>query len=77
MGKKPTIFANEVIQRVAKQVDPAVTLREEDYDLIRDTFRKAGGSWVSLVQGDLVTVQLLKNTVKVWIARNAKASKGS
>ena len=68
-------FADTVISKAVEQISPGSHLDDKDYSLIRSVFRNAGGSWEKFVSGDIGHVRLLKETVKVWVARDAAADK--
>jgi hypothetical protein len=65
--KPPLVFANHVIRQTADHVvDEKVSLREQDYTSLRVVFRKMGGSWAALADGDIDSTRLLSRIVKKW-----------
>ncbi len=41
-------------------------LRPEDYTALRVVFRKMGGSWAMIADGDITNARLLARIVKKW-----------
>jgi hypothetical protein len=63
----PLAFANRVIRQfVDNHVDPDCTLLKGDYTVLRRVFRRLGGSWERLVQGDPRHVGLLSELTRAW-----------
>jgi len=65
--KHPLVFANDVIRQTANHVvDDKVLILPQDYTALRVVFRKLGGSWASLADGDINQARLLAEIVKKW-----------
>lgn len=65
--KPPLVFANQVIRMLIDHLYGQELLSEDkDFALIRLAFRKAGGNWESLWQGDTKQNELLKRMVNAW-----------
>lgn len=65
--KSPRIFANKVIkQLVSHMFADGFKLKSSDYEAIRVTFRKLGGSWIQLGLGDMAQLGLLQKVVTAW-----------
>lgn len=63
----PLVFANHVIhQLVEHMVGEDVVIEPEDYTVLRVVFRKCGGQWHEITQGNLVHLELLKKIVSAW-----------
>ena len=65
--KPPLLFANRVVRMLIDHLyGPDLIATDEDYSLIRLTFRKLQGSWEQVWQGDTKQNLLLKNCVNAW-----------
>jgi hypothetical protein len=62
----PLEFANQVIAMFAENLMGRSDLKPEDYSVIRVTFRKLGGSWFELCQGNILQLMLLEQTIQAW-----------
>ncbi len=66
------IFANRVIRQFADNMLGAETKIEgPDFRLIRVVFRHLGGSWASLMNGDIKQLTLLEALIRGWGAKRA------
>lgn len=66
----PIVFANQVVQMFANHLlGDKAKLNRQAYGLIRVVFRRLGGSWFELCQGNPQHTQLLLESVKAWGAR--------
>jgi hypothetical protein len=64
---KPKVFANKVIsQMIQHMVSEDMIVNNKDYQALRSVFRKCGGSWEALVDGNQVHIELLKKIVSEW-----------
>jgi hypothetical protein len=65
--KPPRQFANQVLKQVIQHLlTDDMVVEANDYASIRVTFRKLGGSWFDLSQGDITQIDLLKKVVTAW-----------
>lgn len=65
--KPPLVFANNVIRETADHVvDDEVMILPQDYTALRVVFRKMGGSWAKIADGDIANARLLARIVKRW-----------
>jgi hypothetical protein len=65
--KPPIVFANNVIRNtVDHTVDESIIVSPQDYTMLRVAFRKLGGSWEQLADGDIRQIRLLSKIVKKW-----------
>lgn len=68
--KPPLVFANRVIRMlIDHSLGSEVIATDDDYMLIRVTFRKMGGVWEQVWEGDTKQNLLLKNCVNAWAQR--------
>lgn len=68
----PLVFANQVIKLLGEHVLGDVKLTAQAFRVIRVVFRRLGGSWFEVCQGNPEHTQLLISSVTAWGARNAK-----
>jgi len=65
--KQPKVFANKVLcQLIHHMVDENMVIEPRDYIALRKVFRRCGGSWEKLGEGDQVQIELLKTIVTSW-----------
>ncbi len=63
----PLVFANRVIRLFADHLLGADILVEpRDYQIMRLIYRKLGGKWVDLMEGNIVQMVLLEKIVTRW-----------
>lgn len=62
----PLVFANRVIKQFVDHLVGGKELSNKDYQVIRLIFRKGGGSWSELVNGNIQHLLLLEKVVTVW-----------
>lgn len=74
MAEETKCFADTVISKIVNQMSEGKTVTDKDCALVRNVFRKAGGSWERIVLGDVDHIRLLKETIKVWVTRHASNS---
>lgn len=74
----PLVFANRVIRQFADHLLGAdLVIEPKDFMILRLTFRKCGGQWLSVVQGDIRHTVLLEKVVTAWGKRpERKRDKG-
>lgn len=75
-GKPPLEFANRVVRRFVDNFfgDDTMVL-PQDFTLMRVVFRKLGGSWEKLSQGDIIQLHLMIQTVQSWGNMKGKSRK--
>jgi hypothetical protein len=65
--KPPILFANNVIRQTADHIaDEKIMILPQDYTTLRVVFRKMGGSWEKIADGDIKHSRLLAKVVKHW-----------
>lgn len=65
--KPPLVFANNVIRQTADHaIQGNVVLLPQDFTTLRVTFRKMGGSWTLIADGDVTNLRLLSRIVSRW-----------
>ena len=65
--KPPLVFANRVIRMVLDHLHgPDLIAEADDYAIIRLAFRRVGGSWEAVWQGDRKQNELLKTMIGAW-----------
>lgn len=65
--KPPLVFANRVVRMILDHLHgPDMVAEDNDYATIRLAFRKSGGNWEALWQGDKKQNELLKTIVNAW-----------
>lgn len=65
--KVPLVFSERVIRRLmTNQFSADVIALPKDYQVIKLVFRKRGGSWEGVAQGNFQQIHLLGNVVRVW-----------
>lgn len=65
--KPPLVFANHVIRQTVDHVaDEKILVSPQDFTALRVVFRKLGGSWSKLADGDINSSRLLARIVKKW-----------
>jgi hypothetical protein len=80
-GNKPPLeFANRVVRRFVDNFfgDETMVL-PQDFTAMRVVFRKLGGSWEKLFQGDIVQLQLMTQIIQSWgnlKGKNRKVEEG-
>lgn len=63
----PKIFANRVILQVIRHmVSEDMKVEPRDYLALRSVFRRCGGSWEKISNGDQVNTELLKTLITAW-----------
>jgi hypothetical protein len=63
----PLVFANHVIRQfISHMLAPDMTVHPWDYIAMRVVFRKLGGQWSMIEQGDIHHLELLKDVVLAW-----------
>jgi hypothetical protein len=66
-SKPPLVFADQAIRKlVTNQLGDETMVLPNDYMVMRVVFRKRGGSWEALTQGDVGHTVLLASVVKTW-----------
>lgn len=55
------IYMRELIRKLFGKT---YTVQQGGYQKMNEVFKEAGGSWYDLVQGDIKSVEILKDTVK-------------
>lgn len=74
--KKPLLFANRAIQQYAKAfLDGDEGLTAQECTTIRVVYRRLGGTWEGLTQGDPKMAAKLSQAVKAWGQARSKAKK--
>jgi hypothetical protein len=64
---KPTLLANKIIKQMVEHLfSDGVPLTFEDYTAIRTVFRRLGGSWAAVDQGDFQQIEKLSRIVTAW-----------
>jgi hypothetical protein len=64
---EPKVFANKVIAQMVKHmVSEDMLVQPRDYQAVRSVFRKCGGTWENVVNGDQVHIALLQRVVTEW-----------
>jgi hypothetical protein len=74
---QPKIFANKIIfQLIQHMVSDDMTVEPRDYMALRRVFKRCGGSWEKLAEGDQIQIELLKTVVTGWgqLPKNTKKS---
>lgn len=75
-SKPPLVFANRVIRKVVDNLlGDGLSVIPDDYVTMRVVFRKLGGSWQALSQGDIHQNQLIVRVVQAWGNIRGKARK--
>lgn len=69
---QPLVFSHKVIKQFVDHLVGEVELERNDYAIIRLLFRKAGGSWEAIFQGDPKQLESLKSVVLHWGQNFAK-----
>lgn len=65
--QKPSVLANKVVlQLIHHSVSEELAPTWEDYASIRVVFRRCGGSWAALMNGDHRQLELLRQIVAAW-----------
>jgi hypothetical protein len=65
--RPPSIFANHVLSQVIRHAfGEDIVIEPCDFLTLRVVFRRCGGEWGKIVEGDLVHLELLKQIVGVW-----------
>jgi len=65
--KPPLTFANRVIKELIENlVGDDYIITGDDYLTIRAAYRKGGGIWERLSDGDIIHIRLLANIVLAW-----------
>jgi len=65
--KQPSVLANKVIlQLIQHSVSEELSPSWEDFASIRVVFRRCGGSWADLLNGDHRQLELLRQIVVAW-----------
>lgn len=63
----PLIFAQQVIRQFADHLlGPDIDVNDASFAAIQQVFRRCGGSWELLINGDLVHVLLIEAIVTAW-----------
>lgn len=63
----PLVFANQVIRQFVDHLVGADTVVEpRDYMVLRMLFRKGGGTWQNLADGDITHLLFLEKLVTSW-----------
>lgn len=63
----PLHFANRLVRQFADNlVGQDVVTLPNDYTVIRNAFRSAGGSWEKVVHGDINHTRLLEKLILAW-----------
>ncbi len=63
----PRQFANRVLKQVIQHMlSEDLVIALDDYMAMRVAFRKCGGSWFEVSQGNIVHLELLKKVVTAW-----------
>lgn len=63
----PLVFANNVIRETVDHVvTGGVIILPQDYTALRVAYRKLGGSWAKIADGDIASIRLLTRIVKRW-----------
>lgn len=74
--KTPLVFSEQAIRRlVTNQSSDETMILPNDYQVMRVVFRKRGGSWEGVTQGDVAQIQLLASVVKTWAKLRQKQRK--
>lgn len=64
---QPKVLANRIIlQFVQHSVSPDAVVTPQDYIALRVVFRKCGGSWEKVMNGEQVDTELLKTIIMAW-----------
>ena len=67
LENQPLVFANRIIRRLMDNTHGNdVILTEENYLTIRTVFKRYGGSWQKLYEGDENHTRLLIRIVSSW-----------
>lgn len=63
----PRVFGNHVIKQLVQHLlAEDMIIGFDDYQVIRVVFRKGGGLWSELANGNIVHLELLKKVVSAW-----------
>ncbi len=73
----PLIFGNHIISQFASHMlGDDMILEAKDFTSLRVVFRKLGGSWEQLANGDIDQMELLKKVVTSWGLMPNRRKKG-
>jgi hypothetical protein len=65
--KVPLVFANRVIRQIADHLlGTDLVIEPKDFLILRLVFRHLGGTWVSLIQGDIEQLKILERVITRW-----------
>lgn len=63
----PLLFANRIIRQIVDHMVGGDTVTEDsDFNVIRHVFKQCGGKWESVLNGDPLHNELLKNVITAW-----------
>jgi hypothetical protein len=63
----PIVFANRVIRQFADHLlGNDLIIEPKDFMVIRVVFRKLGGNWVDLIQGNIKQLEVLERVLTNW-----------
>lgn len=65
--KVPRVFANHVLKQMVQHMfGDDLIVERDDFLSLRIVFRRCGGTWTSILGGDLKQIELLKTLVTAW-----------
>lgn len=74
--RPPLVFANRVIRRFVDNLySDKVMVLPKDFTVMRVVFRKMGGSWEKVSQGDIEQCKLIVQVVRTWGNTQEKSRK--
>lgn len=63
----PRVFANKVILQFVQHIlAEDMIVEPDDYMVIRLVFKRCGGEWDALANGDVAMLELLQKIISAW-----------